>query len=79
MPVTLRRKRAQALKLAHRLLDLPAASAFYHGSTLIATICVATICVDNDSYSPNAVARKLIGKFGCYGEALGAVPSRGRA
>ena len=82
---TLTRKRAQAPRRAHRLLDastgfavylLDASTGFavYHGSTHISTICVG-----DGSYSVYTVARKLIGSFSSYSEALRAIPSRGRA
>ena len=68
---TLTRKRAQAPR---RALDLSTGFAVYHSSTHIPTICVG-----DGRYTVCPVARKLIGSFGSYGEALRAIPSRGRA
>ena len=71
---TLTRKRAQAPRRAHRLLERLNGFAVSYGSTHISTICVG-----DGSYSVYTVARKLIGSFSSYSEALRAIPSRGRA
>jgi len=71
---TLTCKRAQAPRRAHRVLDASTGFAVHHGSTHISTICVG-----DGSYSVYTVARKLIGSFSSYSEALRAIPSRGRA